>query len=64
MQQWIVLYRPGYNGSRFASFPLTPENMAEIRKQVYLLHLQTDITGTEHHQVIGIKRQKRSKRNA
>lgn len=46
MKQGIVLY---VKGGRFASFEHTVENLADIKRQCYVVLIQKDVNGTEHY---------------
>jgi hypothetical protein len=59
-QPWIILYHA--RGGRFASFPLTDSNLAEIRAQVSLQLLQTDINGCQHYIARAKPRAKKARR--
>ena len=50
MKAYIVLYNRRVG--RIGSVPLTDENRAALRAQFCLSLIQTDVSGTEHYEVI------------
>ena len=50
--KWIVLW---INGNRIGSVELNQSNWDRIKKEFYYSLIQTDITGTVHLEVLGIK---------
>jgi hypothetical protein len=53
--KYIGLY---VRGARVASFPLTKENLAEVKKNFNVGLIQEDITGSLHFNVFGINKQR------
>jgi hypothetical protein len=51
MKTWIVLYT--HRDRRFASFENTPENIADLKRQLNMMLMQRDVNGTEHYKVYG-----------
>lgn len=61
MRPYLVFYMGAgqHIGARIGSVPSTPANLAEAHREMYLVHLQTDITGTQHFSVLGLRRKQR-----
>ena len=51
-KQYIVLY---IHGGRYASLPLTLENLAELQDKFCLSLIQKDANGTEHYNVLATR---------
>jgi len=52
-QKWIILWK---DGARKGSVGLTKKNLDELKRQFHLQLIQTDYTGTQHYNVLGVKK--------
>lgn len=52
MQKWIILL---VRGGRIASIELTAENLAELKKRMYLSLVSVNADGTRYYEVLGMK---------
>ena len=55
--KYIVIY---CKGARIGSFEFTTEDerfklLSELHSNIVLVHIQTDVNGTEHYNAIGVK---------